>query len=552
MQKPTSDNYFVVLRTCILSALVLMIAATAFKLPSWIGMVGGGLPLLYYHLGYLSPRAKKGLSQSAIDSVYYFGFLVTISALGVSAVTLALSGGNEPLSNVAFQFGLGLLATGYAVVARMHLSSISTMVDEASPEAVLDQYIHRSREMVINVEMASTQFVELANNLMLKSQEVAEAARLTTEKTMLETARRFDEELRGTLASARQGLTEIRGLVTETAFVEEREALVKSVRSTLDSVAALNKALDEFAQRTTEGARSSQTTTATSQALNDSLISFHSKVLELGGESGALVVSTKSLNEAGAALVAGTHIISDAVSELGGMAGTLSGLGVTFKNIKTLTSKANEQLEALVNSSGRLDEATRHISNSVSATSAFADAVDRTVTSLPALQAKAVSLGSDLSELSSTVKMLDSHLERIPKVTGEIAGVSAQLQTSLHAVSDILGTAKVNAQELAEHSVINVKSLEQEQRLAQQNVDALRSTSETVNTLLGKLATTVERVQGTLDSSTGSLRTSIETATTSLEKDVKRSSDVARLFSERLTDVAQIIIDNTRADRKRL
>ena len=134
---------------------------------------------------------------------------------------------------------------------------------------------------------------------------------------------------------------------------------------------------------------------------------------------------------------------------------------------------------------------------------------------------------------------------RIADLTSsEIASVSTELQTSLRAVADILATAGTHAAALAGHSTQNAKSLEQSHRLAQ-DVDALRSASDTVNALLAKLASSVEHVHGTLESTTGSLRNAISTATASLEGDVKRSSDVARLFSERLSDVAQIIIDKT-------
>src|SRR6185369_2077168 len=129
-----AGNFFSTLFICASTSFGLLVAATYLQLPPWAGMLGGGLPLAYYHLGYLLPRARKGLSHAAIDSVYYFGFLVTIAALGVSAVSLAVTGGKAPLNNIAFQFGLGLLATGYAVLARMHLTSITTYVDEGSPE----------------------------------------------------------------------------------------------------------------------------------------------------------------------------------------------------------------------------------------------------------------------------------------------------------------------------------------------------------------------------------------------------------------------------------
>lgn len=550
MQNKTNDNYFSVLRVNILTSLTLLIVATFLKLPAWVGMVGGGAPLVYYHMWYLAPRALKGLSQTAIDSVYYFGFLVTISALGVSAVTLSLNGGEAPLTDVAFQFGLGLLATGYAVVARMHLSSISTMVDEASPEAVLDQYIHRSREMVTNVELASTQFVELANTLMLKSQQVAEAAQVSTETTMLQMARRFDEELRGTLASAKQGLTEIRGLVSETSFVEEREALVKSVRFTLESVSNLNKSLDEFAARTKEGAQITYTANASVTSLNDCLATFCGQVSELGGEKGAFHVTANSLLEANSAVVSGARAISEAVSELGEMNGTLSGVGVTFKNIKTLTTKANEQLIGLVESAERLDGATHHILNTANASHALATALDRTAASIPELHERAAALNAGMGSLSTTVSYLDKHLASIPNAASGLTNVSEELKAALQNVAAVLSSANADAQELAGYSAQNAKSLEVVSQAAQQDMSALRMTSETVNSLLIKLATSVTQVQDALENSKGSLRTSITTATASLENDVKRSSEVARQFGERLTDVAQIVIDNTRNSRQ--
>ena len=517
-------------------------------MPPWVAMLGGGLPLVYYHLGYLTPLAKKGLSQTAIDSVYYFGFLVTVAALGVSAVSLAVSGGKAPIENIAFQFGLGLLATGYAVLARMHLTSISTWVDEATPEAVLDRYIPRSRERVTNVELASTQFVELSTNLMAKSQQVADTARITTETSLLEVARLFDEQLRGTLASARAGLTEIRGLVNETSFVQEREALIKSVKLTLDSVTALNKALDEFALRSGEGARSSQAVTATSSVLNESLITFHANLDKIAGKDGPMLTTAKSLSEAQAVVVESTQAMGGVVEELGKITGTVSGMGLTFKNIKTLTAKANEQMEALVNSSARLDEATRHIARSADATTALAAGLERTTTTLPALQHQADALNTKLVALTNTVGMVEQHLETLPRPVDAVLNQYVELQGALNAVAEVLATVTTDAKALAGHSAEHAQSVLQAHRVTS-DTGALQKTTETVQKLLGNLAATVEQLNTRLDTSTAALQLAMDAATTSLEANVQRSADTARLFGERLTDVAQIIIDRTHDGR---
>lgn len=543
-----SDSFFARLRTCIVASGVLLIAATMLHLPPWVSMIGGGAPLVYYHLGYLAPRAKKGLSQTAIDSVYYFGFLVTIAALGVSAVSLAVSGGKMPLDSIAFQFGLGLLATGYAVLARMHLTSVSTWVDEASPEAVLDRYVQRSRELVTNVELASTQFVELSNNLMLKSQEVAEMARISTERSMKDVARVFDEELRGTLASARAGLTEIRGLMNETAFAEEREVLIRGVKQTVNTVTTLNKALEYFAQRSGEAARQSQDLTASSAALNDTLTSFHTNLTAIAGNDGPMLATAKSLSEAQAVVAGSTHAMGGALEELSEMAGTVSGIGITFKNIKTLTNKANEQLEALVNSSERLDGATRHIARSAEASTALADGLDRTSAALPALQQRAEALDERLAGLGQTVNAVEQGLQGLPRPAGDVLNLSLALKEALKSVADVLATITADAKALAGHSTQHAQSLEHANRVTT-DVGALRTTTESVQGLLVSLSSTVERLNTSLNASAGSLKSAVDTATASLESDIKRSADTARLFGERLTDVAQIIIDRTRDGR---
>ena len=545
--QPT-ESFFARLRTCIVASGVLLIAATMLHLPPWVSMIGGGAPLVYYHLGYLAPRAKKGLSQTAIDSVYYFGFLVTIAALGVSAVSLAVSGGKMPLDSIAFQFGLGLLATGYAVLARMHLTSVSTWVDEATPEAVLDRYVQRSRELVTNVELASTQFVELSKNLMLKSQEVAETARLSTEKSMLEVARMFDEELHGTLASARAGLTEIRGLVSETAFAEEREALVRGVKQTVNTVATLNKTLEHFAQRSEEAARQSQEVKTSSAALNDTLTLFHTNLTAIAGNDGPMLATAKSLSEAQAVVAGSTHAMGGALEELREMAGTVSGIGITFKNIKTLTNKANEQLEALANSSERLDGATRHIARSAEASTALANGLDRTSAALPALQQRAEALDEKLAGLGQTVNAVEQGLQGLPRPAGEVLNLSLELKEALKSVADVLATITADAKALAGHSTQHAQSLEHANRVTT-DVGALRTTTESVQGLLVSLSSTVERLNTSLNASAGSLKSAVDTAAASLESDVKRSADTARLFAERLTDVAQIIIDRTRDSR---
>src|SRR5689334_122590 len=69
--------------------------------------------LVWYHIGYLAGKlplwlnAPKRLADSEIDSVYYVGFLVTVTELAASALIL-LRGSLDP-KPILIRFAVGLL-----------------------------------------------------------------------------------------------------------------------------------------------------------------------------------------------------------------------------------------------------------------------------------------------------------------------------------------------------------------------------------------------------------------------------------------------------------
>jgi len=89
----------------------------------FIGLIAGVLPLLGY---YYALAKKKLLSPSEIDSVYYFGFLVTVITLVSTAIAIGIAAKLPELKWILLQFGLGLIATGIALFARLMLMTKST------------------------------------------------------------------------------------------------------------------------------------------------------------------------------------------------------------------------------------------------------------------------------------------------------------------------------------------------------------------------------------------------------------------------------------------
>jgi hypothetical protein len=111
-----SDQHFPMMLKLLVASTVILILVTLTGLSPFFSILGI-IPLVKYHV-QLSRESKKGLSSSAVDSVYYFGFLVTVVALACTAIHISWNAGATDTSAVVLQFGVGLFATGYAVVAR--------------------------------------------------------------------------------------------------------------------------------------------------------------------------------------------------------------------------------------------------------------------------------------------------------------------------------------------------------------------------------------------------------------------------------------------------
>lgn len=116
----------------------------------WVGLLAGILPLLVYKILL---GQKTVLSPVEVDSVYYFGFLVTIITLVTTAIAIALDDTGKPpnMHWILLQFGLGLVATGVALFSRLMLMNKSSSLVEMD-------VVEASRKLVQSVTEVSGQF----------------------------------------------------------------------------------------------------------------------------------------------------------------------------------------------------------------------------------------------------------------------------------------------------------------------------------------------------------------------------------------------------------
>ena len=127
----------------------------------------GSLPLTVYFVILL--LCRKSLTKLNIDSIYYFGFLVTIISLALSAAKFDLGNNVDGSLNVIIdQFSVGLIATGLALVYRLILQTMAEgkedLVDNINTQTIaIQKFREEVGKMFYEFENASKSLTNFAN-----------------------------------------------------------------------------------------------------------------------------------------------------------------------------------------------------------------------------------------------------------------------------------------------------------------------------------------------------------------------------------------------------
>lgn len=120
---------------------------------------GGFSPLVWYYINLQAIQAKgrmgdglnTHLSDIEIDSIYYLGFLITLTTLIISVGSVVLTKQVEPFAIIS-QFSLGLIATGFALWGRLDLQQRNERLID--PDLAVDEYRNKMEHVVHDIEGA--------------------------------------------------------------------------------------------------------------------------------------------------------------------------------------------------------------------------------------------------------------------------------------------------------------------------------------------------------------------------------------------------------------
>ena len=436
----TDFNYSIVLTRCmLLSALALGIGVAFPILPPAATFIGALVPLIWYHTMFLRPRAVDGLPQPAIDSVYYYGFLITIGALGATALDLSLHGMSDDFAPVAFQFGLGLLATGYAVWARVHLTASTRILDEDELRIIMNRQIAQSRELLGNVELASSSFEAFAAVLLQRSEQFALDAEARSRSSIDAAIKTFSDGIAAMTQQAQVALTDLRGVVNDVTFGSEREALRNSVSAMVETVTELSQSLDRLRTSSSAGAGSVGEFAGSLERVNLAATAAGGRLEPLGQENGAIARFDQAMRGGGERareFAAAAEGATTAVTSFGEAGATgrqaMDAIGRKATLTATKLGILGDALDAVTASGDGLAETT-------SALAGLRDAAEAGAGGLREIQAQ-------LAALQVTTGGLDNVLGKASDDLGTAIGTGAKtIEAAIHRFAKTINEAQLHA-----------------------------------------------------------------------------------------------------------
>ncbi len=433
-------------------AVVGISSLTALSMQAWLVFVWGMLPLVFYHVRlHAASATSPRLQQSTIDTVYYFGFIVTLTTLAASVVLIAINPGNlqtdpSALQRVGLSFGLGLVATGYSLFARIHLMMRSSQIED---ESLADQ--------LSRVEQEVSRTVQFVHRTALDFESLS--------MTVTDNTRRRTEEMLQSLASALETASG-RSL----AHYEQAGDVMRVAAEHWSAAMRAALPLEEIKALKTS-AKSAGTTLDTFQGQINNLASHSGQLTSIVAQ---LESTLSKVALASSDTTQGMHALHNTLTQVSNMAPAVSAV--------------NSQLENVARSAGELDASMRN---------AWKPTANELAEHGRAIQSHVVSLLAYAGALAEVEKAVRTEIEWRGQISRQFKTLD-EIGVSVRDVNQGLGTMASQVlrlgQGLAEFNVPEqVGQLQASLRDAGQALDGLAGASgRTAGLLPGAAASTVQ------------------------------------------------------------
>jgi hypothetical protein len=201
-------------------------------------------------------------------------------------------------THIVAQFGLGLIATGYALFARMHLMAGAERLDDRDPDSIVDEYLGKVKSVVDKIELSAAAFEGLADNLAARNEALVEQAKRIAEESINVAASAFRDQMAEVLSSAAKNFQEFGKNLGEIHFEDQVSGIKDQFKGLNSALAGTTSRLSKFEKLV---ASSEDGITKAAAAGNILAVSMQAAVSgvqgisSLGGEIGQLGTSVQTV-----------------------------------------------------------------------------------------------------------------------------------------------------------------------------------------------------------------------------------------------------------------
>lgn len=358
----------------------------------WLGVIFGFVPLVIYH--YILSR-KSLLSAAEIDSIYYFGFLVTVVTLVSTAISIGMAAALPEVKWILGQFGLGLVATGYALFARIWLMGKSS-------DAVEMDVVEATTKLVGSIRNVSNKFDEAGYD----SVEFVKTLKVRLEDLLNEADKRLSDNLRNTMES----ISEANQVLVNNSISKTSEMLDRATNKFSESISLV---MEEVIRIHTEAQainfeKASEKLSSFSKEIESSFGSIAEKSIEASEDA------AKGINE----LTATVRKTQKLAVEIGGKLSSFNEVTQLLQSISGTAETIKELDQAISSSNKSLNEFS---SRSALASVAINNEVIEPLASL--------SINQSLKDVTNNITSSSNYLN---KSFAEISDVAQKLSTAFN------------------------------------------------------------------------------------------------------------------------
>jgi septation ring formation regulator EzrA len=459
--------------------------------------------------------------------------------LCISALMVGLHGAAASIDTVVMQFSAGLVATGYAVAARLHLQSRTSVTNETTLEEEMDKYVRKSAGLVENLEQASKRLSEFSEQIVERTIEAAELTRVAANEKMLDVATQFSEQMGEALETARQGVHEFRVVMNSTAFAAERQQYIDSVKESVNAVRALNTGIAELVIKTQEKVKLTQQDITASTNLSGRLNEFALQVKELSGPQG-LGASATSLKHSCESVNAAHTTLTEATQTLRQLVETVELSGDTLEQVRKISKRATEQFDKLSDTSERVGHAAAHVESLADSAQNLARHVKTFDAMVETLSGTTEDFAGNLQKAQTASSALDARVTQLPAQAEAIEAFGARIGRSLEVIADQAEHATSSSETLAHSSANASRALEGAVRLGD-SVTTLEGSVVALHKMFSDLGASVANAQNAMHEASVEARDRLAESAQKMDQDIRRSATSVTEVAERLGEATRAL-----------